>query len=272
MMHGVNWLLGAEVVVAVGLAAGPIARWTRNYVHKLAFPEGSVRTGAAEDLPLIAAEDAATSQAAQKDSGGSRSDDADAHAEPEWRPTLRRRWLLNPLPQGLLALTTCGGVAWWGGQTGSQVQSATALPVVALLGVAASADAVAHILPNRLLGSAALWLAGCGVIATAITPALAHDALRSVLCALAAGAISLLAALLRTGLGLGDVKLCAVIGLWLGWYGAMPPALALWSGVMLGGLMALAFLSLRRAGRKDPMAYGPYLIAGAFLVWPLAVP
>ena len=51
MMHGVNWLLGAEVVVAVGLAAGPIARWTRNYVHKLAFPEGSVRTGAAEDLP-----------------------------------------------------------------------------------------------------------------------------------------------------------------------------------------------------------------------------
>ena len=48
-------------------------------------------------------------------------------------------------------------------------------------------------------------------------------------------------------------------------------AVALCLGSILGGLAALALLITRRIGRKDPMAYGPYLIAGALLSWPLAV-
>ena len=90
------------------------------------------------------------------------------------------------------------------------------------------------------------------------------------LCALGAGATGLLLALAPSGLGLGDVKLCTVIGLWLGWYGVLPLTLGLCAGVALGGLAAIFLLITRRAGRKDPMAYGPHLIAGALMSWPLA--
>ena len=90
------------------------------------------------------------------------------------------------------------------------------------------------------------------------------------LCALAVGAIGLLLAFIGSGLGLGDVKLGALIGLWLGWYGVLPLTLGLCAGVALGGLAAIFLLITRRAGRKDPMAYGPHLIAGALMSWPLA--
>jgi len=83
--------------------------------------------------------------------------------------------------------------------------------------------------------------------------------------------VSLALAYLRTGLGLGDVKLGAVIGLWLGWLDPWMLAFGLCIGVFLGGIAALFLLITRRASRKDPMAYGPYLIAGALLTWPLAI-
>ena len=89
--------------------------------------------------------------------------------------------------------------------------------------------------------------------------------------ALAVGGVSLALAYFRTGLGLGDVKLGAVIGLWLGWLDPWMLVFGLSVGVFLGGIAALFLLITRQASRKDPMAYGPYLIAGALLTWPLAI-
>ena len=91
------------------------------------------------------------------------------------------------------------------------------------------------------------------------------------LCALAVGAIGLLLAFIGSGLGLGDVKLGALIGLWLGWHGASILVASLCTGIILGGLAAILLLLPRRAGRKSSIAYGPYLIAGALMGWPLAV-
>ena len=62
-----------------------------------------------------------------------------------------------------------------------------------------------------------------------------------------------------------------MIGLWLGWFDPWMLAFGLCIGVFLGGIAALFLLITRRASRKDPMAYGPYLIAGALLTWPLAI-
>ena len=114
------------------------------------------------------------------------------------------------------------------------------------------------------------WITRPGVVAVVAHPGNAHAAIRAGLCALGAGATGLLLALAPSGLGLGDVKLCTVIGLWLGWYGVLPLTLGLCAGVALGGLAAIFLLITRRAGRKDPMAYGPHLIAGALMSWPLA--
>ncbi len=81
--------------------------------------------------------------------------------------------------------------------------------------------------------------------------------------AVAGGIFLLLAILGRDALGLGDVKLAAAIGALAGF----PVALVgLFVGIMAGGVAALFLLLTRRAGRKDTMAYGPYLALGAWLV------
>ena len=65
------------------------------------------------------------------------------------------------------------------------------------------------------------------------------------------------------GMGAGDVKLAGVLGLLLGFPGAL---VGIWFGVVSGGLVGAALLLLRRKGRKDEVAYGTFLTAGAVLV------
>ncbi|MFZ2362061.1 MAG: prepilin peptidase, partial [Anaerolineae bacterium] len=68
--------------------------------------------------------------------------------------------------------------------------------------------------------------------------------------------------------GLGDVKLEAAIGALLGY----PVALAaIFAGVLAGGVAGAVLLLTKRAGRKDPIAYGPYLALGAWLVYTRAL-
>ena len=94
---------------------------------------------------------------------------------------------------------------------------------------------------------------------------------RAVLCALGIGGAALILALLPSGLGMGDVKLCALIGLWLGplgWDVALSGSLA---GVILAGMSALVLMAARVVGRRQMIAMGPHLITGAWLAWILAV-
>ncbi|MAG37385.1 MAG: hypothetical protein CL878_14215 [Dehalococcoidia bacterium] len=66
----------------------------------------------------------------------------------------------------------------------------------------------------------------------------------------------------RRGMGLGDLKLATMIGLYLGW----PHVLAaLVAAFLLGGLAAVAIL-LAGGSRKSTFAYGPVLSAAAILV------
>lgn len=77
-------------------------------------------------------------------------------------------------------------------------------------------------------------------------------------------ALAALAILGRGALGGGDVKLMAALALLLGVEGTL---LALCIGFMLGGVAALVLLVLRKAGRKDFFAFGPFLIIGTVLAW-----
>ena len=84
--------------------------------------------------------------------------------------------------------------------------------------------------------------------------------------AAAAGTFVVLAALAiigRGALGGGDVKMMAVVGLWLG----TDVVLATVTGFILGGVGAVILLLLRKAGRKDFFAFGPFLIIGVLVAW-----
>ena len=65
------------------------------------------------------------------------------------------------------------------------------------------------------------------------------------------------------GMGFGDVKLAALVGLataWIGW-GAL--ILGLFAGFLLGGLFGIGVLLVRRSGRGTGIPFGPWMILGA---------
>ena len=67
----------------------------------------------------------------------------------------------------------------------------------------------------------------------------------------------------RRGVGAGDVRLAAVLAMFLGYLGAIYVFQGLALGFMLGGLVALLLLISRKANRNTRIAFGPYLAAGA---------
>jgi leader peptidase (prepilin peptidase)/N-methyltransferase len=80
-----------------------------------------------------------------------------------------------------------------------------------------------------------------------------------------AGAFVVLA-LARPGeLGFGDVKLVASLGLLLGWIGWGHVVLGAFLSFLLGGVLSIVLLSLRRAGRRTAIPFGPFLLAGTFI-------
>ena len=64
----------------------------------------------------------------------------------------------------------------------------------------------------------------------------------------------------KPGMGGGDIKLMAVCGLFLGWWGALA---ALWIAAVTGGAFAVFLLLTKRAARGSYFAFGPFLCAGA---------
>jgi leader peptidase (prepilin peptidase) / N-methyltransferase len=198
--------------------------------------------------------------------------------------------VLGPFLAGLTLSVPAGdpvlGKWWWrGGEAGRRrVVVVTGLAVVAMGAVAGAVGAEPEL-------PAYLWLAAVGVTLAVIDietlrlpdrltlpsypvglvllaiPADWPALRRAVLAAAVTGAAAFLLALLapRGGLGFGDVKLLGVLGLFLGWLGWGVLVVGVAAGFTLGAVAALAMLASRRAGLRDHLAFGPWLIAGALV-------
>lgn len=131
--------------------------------------------------------------------------------------------------------------------------------------VVAAIDTRTRRIPNRLtypLTPALLALLGLAAVANG-DPGLA---LRSLLGGLAAFAALLALALISPGgMGMGDVKLAAFIGIGLGYLGWGHLVLGLFGSFLLGGVVAVALLATRLRGRKDLIPFGPYLATASLL-------
>ena len=64
------------------------------------------------------------------------------------------------------------------------------------------------------------------------------------------------------GMGLGDVKLAAVLGLALGWLGWGPLAVGAFAAFLLGGGFSIVLLAIGRANRKTALPFGPWMLVG----------
>jgi leader peptidase (prepilin peptidase)/N-methyltransferase len=67
------------------------------------------------------------------------------------------------------------------------------------------------------------------------------------------------------GMGLGDVKLAGVLGLYLGWLGWGSLIVGVFAGFVLGGLLGIGLILKGSAGRKTKIPFGPFMVAGALL-------
>lgn len=140
--------------------------------------------------------------------------------------------------------------------------------LAALLIAAAEIDRRYGIIPNRLVAAGS----GLGLILALLTDA---DGLGTYLLAAVVSAGLLL--LLRIGsyrlmgcpgLGLGDVKLAAMMGLYLGWSTLWVFYLAM----VLGGALGLAGLLTGRFQRTTPLPLAPFVALGTGLHWTVLPP
>ena len=64
------------------------------------------------------------------------------------------------------------------------------------------------------------------------------------------------------GMGMGDVKLVAFLGAWLGW-GMLLPIIVFASGV--GAIFGIVIMISQRKGRDTQLAFGPFLAIAGWL-------
>jgi leader peptidase (prepilin peptidase)/N-methyltransferase len=138
-----------------------------------------------------------------------------------------------------------------------------ALAVVAVL--LTLVDLRHHLLPDRVvlpgLGAGAALLA----VAAAAEPAW-PALLRAVLGAVALFLAFLVLALISPGgLGMGDVKLAALLGLYLGWLGWPAVLVGAAAAFVVQALVALVLLAARRVGRRSDLPFGPSMLVGTAL-------
>ncbi|MEN9990130.1 MAG: hypothetical protein RL508_1109 [Actinomycetota bacterium] len=66
------------------------------------------------------------------------------------------------------------------------------------------------------------------------------------------------------GMGAGDVKLAAVLGLYLGWQGWGALAVGVFASFAFGAVFGLVYLAVKGGGRKTTVPFGPWLIIGTW--------
>ncbi|TFD18736.1 A24 family peptidase [Cryobacterium sp. TMS1-13-1] len=143
--------------------------------------------------------------------------------------------------------------------------------LVAFLYLAAVSVALAmidldtHTLPNKIL--LPVYPVGAVLLTAAALVAGEPGRLLSALIGAAAlfGLYLALALISPGGMGLGDVKLAGVLGLYLGWLGWAPLIVGAFGAFLLGGLFGIGLLVTRKAGRRSSIPFGPWMLLAAWL-------
>lgn len=115
-------------------------------------------------------------------------------------------------------------------------------------------------LPNRLV-LPAIPITVVGQVLASIGGATWWQMLIAAIAALITFGLGLLANL-RSGLGMGDVKLMTTISLALGWFSPMAPFVALSLAFVAAGLWLGLKLLVQKANMGSSVALGPYLLVG----------
>lgn len=173
-------------------------------------------------------------------------------------PISARYPAVEAVTAALFALTT-----WW---TGPGWSTAAMLYLVAV-GVALTLiDVDHHRLPDAIVLPS--YAVGVVLLTVASWPDLAAGDWSALLRAVVGAAILfafyfVLLVVHPRGMGLGDVKLAGLLGLYLGWAGWSALVVGAFAAFLLGGVFAIALLVTGRAGRTSGIPFGPWMLVGA---------
>lgn len=159
---------------------------------------------------------------------------------------------LAELLTGLLFMAACL-------RYGLSVPLVKALFFISLFIVISVIDMEHYIIPDKVV----IFALCAGIIFMLFT---GDPAFASALAGFGSASLFLLALAFawRGGMGGGDIKLAAVIGLCLGW---PKGAVAVLLGCLLAGLAGLALILLKVKCRKDVIPFGPFLAAGTLIAF-----
>jgi leader peptidase (prepilin peptidase)/N-methyltransferase len=131
------------------------------------------------------------------------------------------------------------------------------LPFAAMLIAVANIDIEHHIVPNRILAPMAVWAVAAAAV---VDP---HKLPELLIAGASAFAFLLLAALIHpAGMGMGDVKLAGVMGLYLG--ASVAPAMLV--AFLAGSLLGIGMLLRHGAdARKRGVPFAPFLAVGGLV-------
>lgn len=152
-----------------------------------------------------------------------------------------------------------------------QLAAAAGLEWIAFLALGAVSVALAAIDLDvrRLPDPIVLPTYVAGVLLLGGADLLRGDVVSFATAAAGAGAAALLFGVLwfvkPGGMGLGDVKLAGVLGLFLGQLGAAQLVVGITAGFVLGGVFGIALIVVRRAGRSTAIPFGPWMLGGAWI-------
>jgi len=169
----------------------------------------------------------------------------------------RCRYCGESIPWRLLAVEVTTGLifaALWR-RYGMGIPLILALVYCCFLIVVAFIDLDHQIIPSRVIYPAII----VAVLGALVTPG------RSIWNSLGGGLVGfgilfLIAFVNPAGMGMGDVRLAAFMGLVAGFPGVL---VALLIGIVAGGLAAAFLLLTGLKGRKDAIPFGPFLVLGA---------
>ena len=158
------------------------------------------------------------------------------------------RYPLTELTLGILYLATVA-VLW-----DDPVEVALGLVFVTMLLAITLTDLERRVIPNKVLLAATI--AGIAIVAVGDPSSLPE---RAIAAAAAGGGMFLVALAYPRGMGLGDVKLTAVMGLFLG--RNIAPAILV--ALLVGSVVGLALIARDgAAARKRAIPFGPFLALG----------
>jgi leader peptidase (prepilin peptidase)/N-methyltransferase len=152
-----------------------------------------------------------------------------------------------------------------GTTNGQDWQLLAFLPFLWVLVALSLIDLEHKILPNKIVYPSVVLGVPLLAITAATGPGL-DPWVRALLAGVAgAGGFLIVALISPAGMGMGDVKLAGLIGLFLGYLGWGRLVVSFFAAFAIGAVVGIALMVAGKAGRKTAIPFGPFMALGAVI-------